>query len=173
MPKLAVRTPFVALLCGATALGLDGAGAGSGSKSAREPAVAVAPSVETDPIPKRSGELDDPALWIHPSDPARSRVIGTLKKAGLAVYDLEGNQLQHLAGGRMNNVDLRHGFELAGRDVALVLASNTEAKRGHVAAFTIGAEGVLEPYDLELIEPDPPLRKPIYGLCMYRSPYTG
>jgi len=135
--------------------------------------VAVPASIETDPVPKRSGELDDPAIWVHPSDPAQSRVLGTFKKGGLAVYDLAGRERQSLVGGRLNNVDLRYGFGLGGTSVALALASNVETKSGHVAAFTIDADGVVAPYSLALIEPDPPLRKGIYGLCMYRSPTSG
>ena len=36
-------------------------------------------------------------------------MVGTDKRSGLLVYDLSGNQLQHLAAGNLNNVDLRTG----------------------------------------------------------------
>src|SRR5690606_31613375 len=57
----------------------------------------VLPSVQTDPIPSPGDAADDPAIWLHPSDPAQSRVLGTDKRNGLAVYDLQGRQLQYLA----------------------------------------------------------------------------
>ena len=167
--------PLLAATLACAALVVSGCHrAQAGGKTNAAPAASVVEaSVETDAIPKRSGELDDPALWVHPSDPAQSRVLGTLKKGGLVVYDLEGRERQRLVGGHLNNVDLRYGFELAGENVALVLASNFETKSGHVAAYTIGADAVVVPYALALIEPDPPLRKGIYGLCMYRSPHDG
>jgi 3-phytase len=36
---------------------------------------------------------DDPAIWVHPVDPALSLVLGTDKKGGLNVFDLEGKRL--------------------------------------------------------------------------------
>src|SRR5699024_11432603 len=71
----------------------------NGSASAR-PAAAempvVLPSVQTDPIPSPGDAADDPAIWLHPSDPARSRVLGTDKRNGLAVSGLRRRQPQHL-----------------------------------------------------------------------------
>ena len=72
----------------------------------------VTATVETDPVPNGGDAADDPAIWLHPTDPALSTVIGTDKEGGLAVYDLDGRQIQYLAGIRPNNVDIRHGFPL-------------------------------------------------------------
>ncbi|MGW4940376.1 phytase [Actinoplanes sp. NPDC004185] len=70
-------------------------------------------------------DADDPAIWVHPSDRARSLVIGTAKNGGLRVYDLAGREVQAIAtpaGGRFNNVDVVTGFRLGGRrtDLAVV-----------------------------------------------------
>jgi hypothetical protein len=62
-------------------------------------------AVETDPVPHRGDAADDPAVWVHPSDPARSTIIGTDKKGGIAVYDLEGKELQYRPEAKINNVD--------------------------------------------------------------------
>ena len=43
---------------------------------------------------------DDPAIWVHQADPAKSRILGTNKKQGMLVYDLQGRQTQLLAAGR-------------------------------------------------------------------------
>src|SRR3546814_7187788 len=83
-------------------------------------------SVETVPVETGGDAADDPAIWIDPADPARSVVIGTQKKSGLYVYGLDGQMIQYLPDGRMNNVDLRDGFRLGGRDVTLVAASRSE-----------------------------------------------
>jgi 3-phytase len=79
----------------------------------------VAATVETDPVPDKGDAADDPAIWIHPTDPSKSTIIGTNKRGGLEVYDLAGNKLQvvPLATG---NVDLRYNFPLDGQKVALV-----------------------------------------------------
>ncbi|MFI6454250.1 phytase [Streptosporangium amethystogenes] len=71
---------------------------------------------------------DDPAIWVHPSKSGKSVVIGTAKEGGLFVYNLDGQQIQHLAApaapgpddevGRFNNVDVTYGF--GGRDLAVV-----------------------------------------------------
>ncbi len=42
-------------------------------------------------------DADDPAIWIHPERPAESLIIGTLKDAGLVVYDLRGHVVQLIA----------------------------------------------------------------------------
>ena len=39
-------------------------------------------------------DANDPAIWIHPKNTSKSLVIGTLKNAGLQVYDLQGNIVQ-------------------------------------------------------------------------------
>lgn len=68
---------------------------------------------------------DDPAIWVSPSRPAKSVVLGALKHGGLTVFDLTGKELQHVAtppAGRFNNVDLVTGVWIGGkrRDLAVV-----------------------------------------------------
>ena len=50
--------------------------------------ISVTPTakVATEPVPSTGDAADDPAIWIHPDDPARSLVLGTDKK-GLAIQD--------------------------------------------------------------------------------------
>lgn len=122
-------------------------------------------TMETVPVDHDGDAADDPAIWVHPTDPAKSAIIGTDKKGGLAVYDLSGQRLQFLADGKMNNVDLRGGFKLSGKTVTLIAASDRTHKS--IALYTIDpdtrqlrnvAEG-LQPTNLS----DP------YGLCMYQD----
>lgn len=87
-------------------------------------AYTVSPVVETAPMPHTGDSADDPAIWIHPSNPALSTIIGTDKQGGIAVYDLDGRQLQYVTLGDINNVDLRYNVPLGGRRVALVAATN-------------------------------------------------
>lgn len=57
-------------------------------------------------------DADDPAIWVHPWNRSRSRIIGTAKNGGLRVYDLAGREVQSIPtgdGGRFNNVDVTNG----------------------------------------------------------------
>lgn len=67
---------------------------------------------------------DDPEIWADPRDPSRGVILGTDKQAGLHVYDLAGKDLQFLAEGPLNNVDLRGGFLVGGKAQVLVGASD-------------------------------------------------
>ncbi|MFB9404805.1 phytase [Pseudarthrobacter polychromogenes] len=84
--------------------------------------VLVAPVAETAPVPSSSDAADDTAIWIHPTDPSQSVVIGTdkLSTGGVGVYDLSGRQLHFYLHGSMNNVDLRYNFPLGSERIALV-----------------------------------------------------
>lgn len=129
----------------------------------------VMPTAETQPVETGGDAADDPAIWVDPSDPLRSVIIATQKQSGLYVYGLDGKQIQFLPDGRMNNVDLRTGYRLGGKDIVLVTASNRTTKGISIYALdpvtrmlTNVADGV-QPTGLG----DP------YGLCMYRSAKTG
>ncbi|WP_294569425.1 phytase [uncultured Arthrobacter sp.] len=91
---------------------------------------APVPSEETKPVPSAEDAADDTAIWIHPTDPSQSVVIGTDKTetGGVGVYDLAGRQLHFYLHGSMNNVDLRYNFPLGSERIALVGA--TERNEG-------------------------------------------
>jgi 3-phytase len=134
-------------------------------------ATRVVPTVETTPVPQTGDAADDAAVWINPSNPAGSTVIGTDKQGGIAVYDLDGRQLQYLdQGARTNNVDLRPNFPLGGQSVALVAASDRTVGNREIVLYRVDpATGTLV---------DPPvgtisLSYEPYGLCMYHSRATG
>jgi 3-phytase len=125
----------------------------------------VKATMETPPVDHGGDAADDPAIWVHPTDPAKSAIIATDKKGGMLVYDLSGKRLQYLPDGKMNNVDLRHDFKLGGKSVTLVTASDRTHKA--IAIYTIDpdtrqltsvADGVQA---TGLSDP--------YGLCMYRN----
>lgn len=89
--------------------------------------VQVSATVETAPIHGSGDAADDPAIWIHPTDPSKSTIIGTDKSTdgrGLVVYDLSGRELFYYPDGRMNNVDVRYNFPLGSSRVGLVGVSN-------------------------------------------------
>lgn len=115
------------------------AGPRTSSTSSMAPVIpAIGASVETpalfDDDAGGNANGDDPAIWVHPSNPAASLIIVTKKNAGLSVYDLGGVELQAIAPpgapgpddspGRFNNVDLLRGFELGGRRVDLAVVTD-------------------------------------------------
>ncbi len=59
---------------------------------------------------------DDPAVWVHPTDPARSLILGTNKDVGVYVYGLDGSEKQRLPVGLANNIDLRGNLAVASND---------------------------------------------------------
>ncbi len=136
--------------------------------AAPAPAV-VQPLLETTPLESRGDAADDPAIWVNPDDPSASRIIGTDKQSGLHVYDLTGQVQQYLPDGRMNNVDLRDGFPLAGQPVPLVAASNRS--NDSVAIYAMDPDdGTLRDVAAGVLDTgfgDP------YGLCLYHSAVSG
>ena len=117
--SLARRVPFVLVV-----LAFGGAG----------PDLVIstpAARIQTDPVPTDGDAADDPAIWIHPVDPAKSLVFGTDKKGGLHSYSLDGRERQLVSPGcRPNNVDILYGFSLgAARQTLPSQASAKGARR--------------------------------------------
>ena len=131
----------------------------------------VQATLETSAVPTGDDTADDPCIWIHPTDPALSTIIGTNKNVGggLHVYDLQGQEIQFTGGGRMNNVDIRYNFPLDGESVALVTAG--ERSRNTIAIYKVNPETrSLE----DVAVRDIPLGlEEVYGSCMYHSPVDG
>ena len=130
-----------------------------GDAPVRQDARVVYPLLETAPVPSGDDAADDPAIWIHPTDPAASLVLGTDKRSGLGVYDLAGREVLFLRRGRLNNVDLRGGIALDGEIATLAVASNRSSDA--IDVFTISSEGRVEfALEVPLTFADP------YGICM-------
>ncbi|MBX8515632.1 phytase [Pseudomonas cichorii] len=126
------------------------------------PLPSVVAVAQSQPVARQGDAADDPAIWIHPKNPAQSRVLGTNKKQGLLVYNLKGKQLQELAVGRLNNVDIRPGFMLGKQKVDLAVASNRD--RNSLSLFSIDrSTGALR----EAGEIPTPLAQ-IYGICLFQ-----
>ena len=142
------------------ATSIPNARAGAGA-----PAI-VLPRAQTEPMARLGDAADDPAIWVHPSDPSASRVLGTNKKQGLLVYDMQGRQTQLLESGRLNNVDVRQNVQLDGARHDLALA--TQRDDNTIVLFTIDGNGVLA----ETVRFPTGLGK-IYGICVYQPSAGG
>jgi 3-phytase len=145
--------------------------------------------VETRPdrsvdIPVRSATIalpddpDDPAIWVHPTNPSRSLILGTNKapfpRGAVFVFSLNG-QVRQVIGGlnRPNNVDVEYDFALVtGRcDIAVV----TERNQRRLRVYRIRADGT----DLEEIASPKVFmgeagdRGAPMGIGLYRRPSDG
>ncbi|KAF2826693.1 thermostable phytase [Ophiobolus disseminans] len=131
--------------------------------------VAVKAKYETE---ANGGDGDDPAVWIHPTRPAQSKIITTTKSSdgeGFGVFDLEGKLLQHLTAEEPNNVDIIYNFTAGNRKIDLAYA----ACRGDntICLVEINGTGLLKPI-AGGIQALPKDYEP-YGSCNYHSRKTG
>jgi 3-phytase len=143
---------------------------GSTSSSDDRPLTPKA-AIETEPVPSEGDAADDPAIWIHPVDPSKSLVLGTDKKGGLNVFDLDGKRLQVVSeGSRPNNVDILHGFKIGDETVDLAVAGTRIKDKQGMAFWRI------DPETRRLAEVGPVPAFAVfgggepYGSCTYRSP---
>ncbi len=141
------------------------------SASAAKPSLAIpvaTPSAQTEPVRGGGDAADDPAIWVHPTQAARSRILGTDKKRGLGVYDLRGRETQFLPVGRVNNVDLRQRVRVDGQGRAWDLAVATQRDRRNVVLFGIDGQG-----RVSTLAELPTGLDEVYGVCSARAPAGG
>lgn len=128
-------------------------------RSVEEALPVIAPSVQTEVMPRLGDAADDPAIWVHPHQPTLSRVLGTNKKQGLMVYDMQGKQVQALDVGRVNNADVRQSVQFV--DGAADLAVASQRDDNSLVLFSIATDGTVS----ETARFATNLDK-IYGLCL-------
>ena len=118
-------------------------------------------TLETASTTTRGDVIDDPAFWHHATNPANSRILATDKRSGLEVYNLQGERVQHLPVGRLNNVDVRYGLRWQGKphDIAVASLRNNNS----LQLFAIDAAGQL--HDAGQV---PTALPDIYGMCLYQ-----
>ncbi|RCW51902.1 phytase [Paenibacillus prosopidis] len=128
---------------------------------------------ETTPVQTSDDAADDPAIWVHPIDTSKSKLITTNKKSGLIVYDLDGNQIQSYPFGELNNVDLRYNFPLSGKNIDIVGATNRSEGKNTIEIYSFnGNTGELQ----NIIDPEQPIQSDVsevYGYSFYHSLKTG
>ena len=139
------------------------------ARSADDGPIDAYPMAETDPVAGAGDAADDPAIWVHPTDPGASLVLGTDKVTDhLEVYDLNGRRLQRLAdrNALLNNVDVQGDFRLGDRAVGLVATSGSD----------IGFYAI-DPATRHLTDVTPAQAvrgaNGAAGVCLYTSPGSG
>ena len=135
--------------------------------AATSTAAIVRPSAQTQPVRGQGDAADDPAIWVHPRQGARSLILATDKKLGLAVYDLQGRERQFLPVGRINNVDLRQRLRYGREQLDLAVA--TQRDENALVLFGISAvDGRVR--ELARL---PTGLDDIYGICVGRNAQGG
>ncbi|RPE63212.1 3-phytase [Pacificibacter maritimus] len=157
--KLMNKAAFIALLMTPTLLHAD------------IPQVQIQAVAETAAI---KGDADDPAIWVHPTDGAKSLILGTDKTRGLYVFDLEGREVALFEDGKLNNVDIRP-FSLNGE--AVWIASAAEREHETLVFYVINADGQIA-HGAPFAFPGVPAQmadtvKDIYGSALQSDPETG
>lgn len=155
------------LCCAAALVACSPAGDTKTASTAADASVVTILALRETPAvgtPMGEDAADDPAIWVDPADPTQSRIIGTDKKGGLYVYDLQANELQFLQAGLVNNVDLRDGFRFADGVAPIVVASDRDDQT--IAVFRF------DPVKRELqsqIAAIPSTFSEVYGICLFRT----
>lgn len=128
----------------------------------------ITADAETDPVESWFDAADDPAIWVNPTDPNKTRLIGTDKKWGLFVYNLKGREVGAYPVGEINNVDVRYDFPLGNQKVDIV--GGTNRSDNTISLFSISGNGQLSNLNGAPIKPS---MKEIYGFGFYHSLRTG
>ncbi|WP_375450127.1 phytase [uncultured Devosia sp.] len=81
------------------------------------PVADIKPTLQTPILTEadNDADADDPAIFINPTDAAKSLVVAAAKNGGIRVYGLDGKLIQTIIpaeNGRINNVDIVYGFTL-------------------------------------------------------------
>jgi 3-phytase len=144
-----------------------GEGAPTGTAAPATPA--LRPTVITERVVHDS---DDPAIWLHPTDRARSLVVGTDKNVdgGLYAFDLDGRIVGKVLGlKRPNNVDVGYGLPLGGSGVDIAVV--TERLANAVRVFRLPDLAPLDGGGIPVFEGEAQ-RDPM-GIALYKRPRDG
>ncbi len=139
--------------------------------------VDVAPALGTASV---TDDPDDPAIYIHPTDPTRSLILGTNKvrapEGALVVFGLDGKIRQTIDRlDRPNNVDVEYGLQIGGQltDIAVL----TERLQHRLRVFAIGRDGKLTDVGsetgLKVLEGQQGEASEPMGISLYKRPRDG
>lgn len=97
---------------------------------------------ETLAVESNDDAADDPAIWVHPTKPGQSLILGTDKRAGIGVYRLDGSLVQFLEMGQPNNIDVRQQVIVDGKTIDV--AAFTNRSNDSVGFASVSATGLTD-----------------------------
>jgi len=144
------------------------------SASAAQPAGDAAAAAETAEV-SNNATTNDPAIWVNPTDPAKSLLLGANGTDGLGVYDLAGAKVAQteVNTAQVTGVDTRNGFTLGGSAVSVATAVGEGGlKHGLMHFYVIDpATGKLAKKTATPAGIEPTWQQgDISSVCMYQSP---
>jgi 3-phytase len=124
------------------------------------------------------GDPDDPAIWVHPTSPDRSLILGTIKVAapvgGVAVFGLDGALRQMVSGvDRPNNIDVEYGFLFGGRTIDIAVVTERYQRRLRVYEIASDGSGISELGTVFVLEGQAGEAGAPMGIGLYRRPRDG
>jgi 3-phytase len=132
---------------------------------------AVQADVETNAVTSPQVDddaADDMAVWVNATNPEKSILVGSNKKGGVVVFDLEGKELAFYPTGRINNIDVTYGFPMGKEKIDLVGCTNRTEQS--INLFRINpTDGKLEDIAAHKLLVDTNMVKDVYGFCFYHS----
>lgn len=134
----------------------------------------IKPVVITQPT---KHDTDDPAIWIHPTDPAQSLIIGTDKEAdgALYVYNLNGEIIEEKVQRnlkRPNNVDVEYGLLLNGKPVDI--AVTTERLTSKLRVFSLPDMLPVDGGGIDVFQGETGEEfRDLMGIALYKRPSDG
>jgi 3-phytase len=138
------------------------------AEAAIPPIAAVTADAETVPATHSGDAVDDPAIWVHPTNPASSLLIGNDKLGALEVYKIDGSSQQRLttATSFWGNVDIRQQVAVGGRTLDVIAAYNAGLRLYTVDLATLTLRSVTDGTGVYTTNSGE-------GLCLYDSRLTG
>jgi 3-phytase len=129
----------------------------------------VVATAETTPVIKGLDAADDPAIYVHPTDPTLNAIIGTDKTGALVVYGFDGAIRQELPIGRVNNVDVRDGLVIGGVPRTVVVTDNRSDNSLYLYLVDEATGMLVEAHAAPIVSDV----NEVYGLCVGQDPATG
>ena len=138
--------------------------AGAFQSAAEAAPMPVTADAETVPVTTGSDSADDPAIWVNPTDPSKSIVIGNDKGTSLEVYDLSGARIQLISGAH-GNVDVRTGFPLGSGTVDIAAGASGGIRVYRINPATRQLTNITDGGRIGGVSGE--------GFCLYRSSLSG
>lgn len=114
-------------------------------------------------------DQDDMAVWVHPTNPSSSIMVGSDKFANIVfTYTMSGQQIQKFTDvGQPGNIDIRYNFRLNGQNTDIVAFN--DRRDSIIRVFKFNTDGTLTRVDNGQIR----TLSPNYGFGLYKSPVSG
>lgn len=113
---------------------------------------------------------DDPAIWYNSNTPEKTLIIGSNKRGGVGVYNLNGQELYDYKVGRINNVDIAFGVAYKNELIDVVAGSNRSDSTLLLMTVSKSDGALLPAHPSQVLKADV---GDVYGLCAYKSFKTG